>query len=383
MTLPASGPISLLNLQEEFGGANPIAINEYYAGGLFVSNTLPVPSAGSPIALDAFYGASSSIAQGGIFKNQSGADSKAYLYANGTWIHMANGYIRRSQDLKTEVLDTYSMPGQSPKSFNTSFRNVILGLGGDLLMPTTSAVCRSSDNGATWTAAKAGVNPGNSNYGVKGSLYGSEVLAFFTSATTSVLCITSDGGASWQSGVGSYHITTISELGFCPGIGMSQGGDGLFFMSGVGAIATAPDAKVWTSKNVYDSQTGSVLVSANSSFPGLAVGNGLVVAISKTGQPVLPTDSSVSSFTQYPRLPNAHATIFTGKIAFGHGYFLVVGPTSLAAPEDIGAWTSIDGLSWIYHRQLPLTGLTVWTLDYADGKFYVQMSDGSAWAVNA
>ena len=52
MALPSSGPISLLDIQNEFGGTNPIGINEYYgaAGG--------VPTSGT-ISFDDFYGTSS------------------------------------------------------------------------------------------------------------------------------------------------------------------------------------------------------------------------------------------------------------------------------------------------------------------------------------
>lgn len=34
MTTPATGPISLLDLQNEFGGTNPISLDEYYRGGV-------------------------------------------------------------------------------------------------------------------------------------------------------------------------------------------------------------------------------------------------------------------------------------------------------------------------------------------------------------
>ena len=52
MTLQSSGPISLANVQTEFGGSNPISISEYYgvASG--------VPSSGT-ISLSNFYGKSS------------------------------------------------------------------------------------------------------------------------------------------------------------------------------------------------------------------------------------------------------------------------------------------------------------------------------------
>jgi len=46
MTTP-SGQITLLDVQTEFGGIPPIAINEYYAGGLYVpASTAGVPPSG-------------------------------------------------------------------------------------------------------------------------------------------------------------------------------------------------------------------------------------------------------------------------------------------------------------------------------------------------
>lgn len=57
MTLPASGPISLANIQTEFGGVSPIGLDEYYRGGAFVtSNNTGVPTAGT-ISASNFYGA--------------------------------------------------------------------------------------------------------------------------------------------------------------------------------------------------------------------------------------------------------------------------------------------------------------------------------------
>lgn len=50
MTLQSSGPISLLDIQNEFGGSNPIGINEYYGSG-------GAPSSGT-ISIGDFYGRS-------------------------------------------------------------------------------------------------------------------------------------------------------------------------------------------------------------------------------------------------------------------------------------------------------------------------------------
>lgn len=62
MVLPTSGPLSLDDIQTEFGGTNPISLNEYYAGGANVpagtTGTFgAVPSSGA-ISIQNFYGTS-------------------------------------------------------------------------------------------------------------------------------------------------------------------------------------------------------------------------------------------------------------------------------------------------------------------------------------
>lgn len=44
MALPASGQISLADIQTEFGGSNPIGLNEYYKGGSYVTATDTAPN---------------------------------------------------------------------------------------------------------------------------------------------------------------------------------------------------------------------------------------------------------------------------------------------------------------------------------------------------
>lgn len=59
MALQTSGPISLLNIQNEFGGSAPISINEYYRnGGLVTNNNSNVPVSGT-ISFNNFYGGTS------------------------------------------------------------------------------------------------------------------------------------------------------------------------------------------------------------------------------------------------------------------------------------------------------------------------------------
>lgn len=57
MALPLSGPLSLSQIQTEFGGTNPISMSEYYRGGPFVTNNnTGVPTSGA-IRIGNFYGA--------------------------------------------------------------------------------------------------------------------------------------------------------------------------------------------------------------------------------------------------------------------------------------------------------------------------------------
>lgn len=66
MALPSSGPLTLTDIQTEFGGANPIGLNEYYAGGTYVPAGTSgtggaVPSSGA-ISIANFYGTSAALA---------------------------------------------------------------------------------------------------------------------------------------------------------------------------------------------------------------------------------------------------------------------------------------------------------------------------------
>lgn len=57
MTLQASGTITLKDIQDEFGGANPISLSEYYRGGAYVVNEAinnGIPTSGA-IQLSDFY----------------------------------------------------------------------------------------------------------------------------------------------------------------------------------------------------------------------------------------------------------------------------------------------------------------------------------------
>lgn len=96
MTLPTSGVISLADIQTEFGGANPISINEYYAGGTYVASGTSgtngaVPSSGQ-ISFSQFYGTSSGPVVNFVDSSLS-ADSILPDNATVTYSINANGTV--------------------------------------------------------------------------------------------------------------------------------------------------------------------------------------------------------------------------------------------------------------------------------------------------
>ena len=66
MPLQSTGAISLANIQTEFGGADPISINEYYLNGIYTTGTgaTGIPTSGT-ISLNDFYG-KSKVVSGGV-----------------------------------------------------------------------------------------------------------------------------------------------------------------------------------------------------------------------------------------------------------------------------------------------------------------------------
>jgi hypothetical protein len=83
MPLPSSGPIDFASIQTEFGGTNPIGIDEYYRNGLRVpGNNTNVPTSGT-ISLADFYGAINEIIKY-ITTTSTNVNASSYFTA-GEW----------------------------------------------------------------------------------------------------------------------------------------------------------------------------------------------------------------------------------------------------------------------------------------------------------
>ncbi len=64
MTLPSSGPLTLSDIQTEFGGSNPISLSEYYRGGGYVPSSVSAVPASGTISIGNFYGTSNYVPTG-------------------------------------------------------------------------------------------------------------------------------------------------------------------------------------------------------------------------------------------------------------------------------------------------------------------------------
>ncbi len=115
MALQTSGTMSLDDIQDEFGGSNPIAINEYYKGGTNVPSTSTnssIPTSGE-ISFDDFYGGSDTTtsptsSSGG--NNGGGSNCLAY----GTLIEMADNTFKPIEDvIAGDEVVSYNIEGLS------------------------------------------------------------------------------------------------------------------------------------------------------------------------------------------------------------------------------------------------------------------------------
>lgn len=125
MPLPTSGPISLLDIQNEFGGSNPIGINEYYGVGS------GVPASGT-ISLFDFYGLSNAYNLI-ISANQTNLNLRSYAIANG-WDGSASLNVTiNSSVVIYSTTSTYALTidGSFPSGITLINNGVIVGDGGN------------------------------------------------------------------------------------------------------------------------------------------------------------------------------------------------------------------------------------------------------------
>jgi hypothetical protein len=120
MVLPSSGLISLLDIQNEFGGTNPIGINEYYRnGGLVPGNNTNVPTSGI-ISLADFYGAVNEIVKY-ITSTSTNVNASSYFTA-GEWSSSAPKRLVINAGVTVGATNTSNYALNIPSGFGGTFR---------------------------------------------------------------------------------------------------------------------------------------------------------------------------------------------------------------------------------------------------------------------
>jgi hypothetical protein len=217
MTIQSSGPISLVDIQTEFGGSNPIGINEYYSGGGIVASGVknvsgvPVPSSGE-ISLSNFYGTASTIPGisgwkayqiPGVVANSNtlaGTNGSYYLYVSGIKVFKSTDGASWTQS-GTLPLATNMTEG------NTVQHGIAWGNGKWLIVGGTTfglaafyPVVWSSSDGVTWTNITSNLT--NSGFPNSGKNYVENICfngnSFFVCCNSSMYGATSTDGVTWS-----------------------------------------------------------------------------------------------------------------------------------------------------------------------------------------
>lgn len=374
MTLPNTGPLSLDDIQTEFGGSNPISLSEYYANGPYVPlGAGAIPAAG-PIRISDFYGASSTLREGARFSHLSTLPGTSVKRAGSAWYF--DGTKRISYDMRTQQDLILSNIAEYP-SIVKSDAIVLSQYGKLMICAGTSSYTRIFSGNST------GINKieksisvvGLSQYGATvGRLYGQERIVFGISYNYSGNKVrtyaTSDGGTTWQQSDPTFSTSSASYLAdnlcYADGITTSPGSNGLFAFVWDTKIATSFDGATWVDTPIFDSVTN---LSVTNHYMGPMVGgNQRLVGISGNGQPFVLTSQDPTRFIRYPALENIKViSSTTHRIAFCNGYFLVMGPTASGSPA-VGAWISEDGINWTYS---PRYEMSTWpTILVADSEYF-------------
>jgi len=264
MALPSSGPITLANIQTEFGGANPIGLSEYYRGGAYVpdsTNNTSVPTTGA-ISLSNFYNAQKSYTHAQVasymdanllntFRWCYGGDASYDVFIGGpyaryvsysTWtasfslgsasitgttkFTVVVGITGSSANFGTTSVSGSGVSVVSQTDYSSGYEMVIrvIDCEGDFRNVTSVGVGwnRSGGNSGSWAAAM--VVPGRwaaSNIGIVGSYtLGANTLSFMTSGYGG------DGPVGWITNTGGMRYKQ------CDAWWYNNGGAGAFVNAG-------------------------------------------------------------------------------------------------------------------------------------------------------
>lgn len=204
-TIPTA--ISLTNIQTEFGGANPISINEYYSGGTYVgagkanSTSVAIPSSGTI-----------------SFANFSGAIAfvpVTHTYDTGT---------NATETVPTGAVQVViTIWGGGGSGGSTGFNSTSVASGGGGGGYSTKTIAVTGGNTLTYNVGQggAGITASTGNFRTVGSTGGaSNVSATVSGGSVSMNCNGGGGGGSGTAGGGGGTATggTTNTTGTTGGV---------------------------------------------------------------------------------------------------------------------------------------------------------------------
>lgn len=155
MALPSSGPLTLADIQTEFGGSNPISLSEYYAGGAYVPSGTTgtygaVPTSGT-ISIRNFYGTSNVVIS---ITDQTITDASGGILSATAGYRLTSGGFAQSQ---IGVLFTNIEQWCTPTSEASNYEVLVTVTSGSLSSGTSGSWLALSST-RTWTRT---ASPGN------------------------------------------------------------------------------------------------------------------------------------------------------------------------------------------------------------------------------
>ena len=155
MTLPNSGSLALSQIQSEFGGSNPIGLNEYYRGGANVpshANTSGIPSSGT-ISVNQFYGKSNAAPIDTTVGGNQGTSP-----ANGKFGQVNKGIQSAAAGTDYPAVGSWTNSGFTNSSGNASFNITGFTSGASNIAPNTPRFSIGGNNVGPTFAALTGYN---------------------------------------------------------------------------------------------------------------------------------------------------------------------------------------------------------------------------------
>ncbi len=155
MTLPNSGSLALSQIQSEFGGSNPISLNEYYRGGANVpahGNTTGIPSSGT-ISINQFYGKSNAAPIDTTVGGNQGSAGPL-----GKFGQQNQGIQSAADGTDFPAIGSWTNSGFTNSSGNASFNITAFASGASNIAPNTPRFALGGNNTGPTFSALTGYN---------------------------------------------------------------------------------------------------------------------------------------------------------------------------------------------------------------------------------